>query len=80
MSIGKLELNNSLVELEDFALNHGFKPLNFTNKDLDIITELPFHHQDPFDRLIIAQSMSHTMKVISDDAKFKAYPINLVEG
>jgi PIN domain nuclease of toxin-antitoxin system len=39
---------------------------------------LPFHHRDPFDRLIIAQAMVEQMPVISGDAAFAAYPITCI--
>jgi PIN domain nuclease of toxin-antitoxin system len=34
---------------------------------------LPFHHRDPFDRLIIAQSLTESIPVVSDDVMFDPY-------
>jgi PIN domain nuclease of toxin-antitoxin system len=36
---------------------------------------LPFHHTDPFDRLILAQAKSMSFTVVSDDAAFPAYGV-----
>jgi PIN domain nuclease of toxin-antitoxin system len=40
---------------------------------------LPFHHKDPFDRLLIAQSIEEDATLISADSKFSAYPIKLLQ-
>jgi len=39
---------------------------------------LPRHHKDPFDRLLIAQSMVEGIPIISADAAFDAYPIRRI--
>jgi PIN domain nuclease of toxin-antitoxin system len=38
------------------------------------LTTMPFHHRDPFDRLLIAQSMVEQMPIVSGDTAFDAYP------
>lgn len=40
------------------------------------LTNLPFHHRDPFDRLIIAQSLGEGLPIISVDTEFDAYDVN----
>lgn len=45
---------------------------------LGIVATLPFHHKDPFDRVIIAQAIHHQMPLISVDALFDDYPIQKV--
>jgi len=42
------------------------------------LVDLPFHHKDPFDRLIIAQAKVEGIDVISADAVLDAYPIRRV--
>jgi PIN domain nuclease of toxin-antitoxin system len=42
------------------------------------LTDLPFHHRDPFDRLIIAQSLAEQLPVVSVDVQFDAYGIKRV--
>jgi PIN domain nuclease of toxin-antitoxin system len=49
--------------------------LPITIQHLSIISQLPQHHKDPFDRLIIAQAIAENIPVISIDKKFDLYPI-----
>jgi PIN domain nuclease of toxin-antitoxin system len=42
------------------------------------IVNLPFYHRDPFDRLIIGQSIVENIPVITADSAFKAYPIQIL--
>lgn len=42
------------------------------------LTSLPFHHRDPFDRLIIAQAMVEQIPVIGGDEAFAAYPVTRI--
>lgn len=42
------------------------------------LENLPLHHKDPFDRLLIAQSIVENMVLVSSDSKFSAYPVNLL--
>ncbi len=41
------------------------------------IEELPLHHQDPFDRILIAQAICENLTIITRDKKFAAYPVSL---
>jgi PIN domain nuclease of toxin-antitoxin system len=41
-----------------------------------ILTDLPFHHKDPFDRLIIAQAIFERIPIISADAALDDYPVD----
>jgi len=40
-----------------------------------VLTTLPFHHRDPFDRMIIAQAIAEGIAIVSSDAAFDAYPV-----
>lgn len=42
------------------------------------VTILPFHHRDPFDRLIIAQALVEKLPVVSVDSQFDAYGVERV--
>jgi PIN domain nuclease of toxin-antitoxin system len=42
------------------------------------IRELPYHHKDPFDRMLVAQSKVENMAIISADVKFKKYDVKIV--
>jgi PIN domain nuclease of toxin-antitoxin system len=42
---------------------------------LSVVSELPLHHRDPFDRLLIAQALVERLTIISADPLFDTYPI-----
>ncbi len=74
----KLELGISLEELFAFADRNQIEiiPINYIH--LLQLSKLPAHHNDPFDRLIIAQAISEDLKVISRDTIFKNYMVKQV--
>jgi PIN domain nuclease of toxin-antitoxin system len=49
--------------------------LPITVAPLIIVSTLPLHHRDPFDRLLIAQAMVEQMPIVSADPAFDAYPV-----
>jgi len=40
------------------------------------VAEMPFHHKDPFDRLLIAQSLEEEVPIVSSDSIFDAYGVH----
>ena len=54
-SLGKLELSFDPI---DAAERSGFEMLDFSDKDALLLKDLPFHHRDPFDRMLITQAIS----------------------
>lgn len=73
VSIGKLKLKGSLTDLKNYLVDKGFILLEFDYDDLETLLTLPFHHQDPFDRLIIAQSKTKDLEIITNDSQIKKY-------
>lgn len=73
MSIGKLKLRGSIKDLKQYLSEKGFKVLDFDFEDLETLLSLPFHHQDPFDRLIIAQGMTKSFEIITNDQQINKY-------
>ena len=53
--------------------SQGFQWLNITPYHTQVILELPIHHKDPFDRLLIAQAKFETLRVVTYDSIFKDY-------
>jgi PIN domain nuclease of toxin-antitoxin system len=54
---------------------NGFELLKIEIEHIAILATLPFHHRDPFDRIMIAQAMVERMPIVSTDAAFDAYSI-----
>jgi PIN domain nuclease of toxin-antitoxin system len=76
-AIRKLELPGRFRELVDET---GFRALPFDAAHAHWLSELPLHHRDPFDRMIIAQAIEEGMAIISSDAKFVDYPVTLIRN
>lgn len=53
----------------------GFKPLNLDFNVPSRIAALPYHHKDPFDRLIIAQALDGEHQLVSRDRNIQKYDI-----
>jgi PIN domain nuclease of toxin-antitoxin system len=76
ISIGKLTLHHPYEDFLDVCLNqYGFTILPIEPKHTAALIALPFHHKDPFDRLLIAQAMTEGIPIIGEDPVFDAYPI-----
>ena len=56
-------------------VNNGIDLLDITVPHASPITNLPHHHRDPFDRLLIGQAIVEQMRLVSADSAFDAYPI-----
>ena len=50
-----------------------------TISDLNILSKLPLHHRDPFDRMIIAQAIANNFSLMSHDGNFKKYDVELIQ-
>jgi len=70
----KVPFENLGIELE----KNNFQLLPITLADTVILSTLPFNHRDPFDRLLISQSISNNFTLISKDKEFSSYEIKLL--
>ncbi|WP_017314895.1 type II toxin-antitoxin system VapC family toxin [Mastigocladopsis repens] len=59
---------------QQLSLN-DFNLLDIKIDHLAVVATLPFHHRDPFDRLLIAQSIVDKIPILSIDSAFDAYPV-----
>ena len=76
ISIGKYSLNEPLdIFLEREIAVNQFRILNIEPRHVAPLTGLPFHHRDPFDRLIISQAIVEEIPVVTVDAAFDQYPV-----
>ncbi len=79
ISLGKLKLATSFKKFitGNIAAN-DFRILPIDFNHINRIDSLPFHHRDPFDRLLIAQAMTEKIPIISADITLGAYNIERV--
>lgn len=78
ISLGKLVLNTPFQELASQLQQNHFSILPITFEDTLIVSTLPFHHRDPFDRIIIAQAITNKLQLITKDEHFNKYEIEIV--
>lgn len=76
--LGKLELDEPLKALiEEQENRNHLQILPVHLEHVLALTELPDHHRDPFDRLLIAQAIKEKMLLLSKDKVFSNYPVKL---
>ncbi len=75
-SLGKLTLAQPFEAFipQQLSLNR-IELLHITISHTAAVSVLPFHHRDPFDRLLIAQAQIESMPVVGNDVAFDAYSI-----
>ena len=74
-SLGKFVVAFDPVEI---AEKSGFELLSFGASDALPLATLPVHHRDPFDRMLIAQSLVRNLPMMTNDSKFSAYDVKLI--
>lgn len=60
-------------QFESILMDSRFNLLPIQTSHIFAVRNLPLHHRDPFDRLIVAQAMTEQMTLITVDARFKDY-------
>ena len=75
-SLGKLEL---VFDPLDAAEKSGFEMLDFSARDALVLTDLPFHHRDPFDRMLITQAISRKLIIATQDSIIDRYDCQILK-
>jgi PIN domain nuclease of toxin-antitoxin system len=79
VSLRKYALNEPYDDFIQHAIfDNGFLILAIEPRHAAALVNLPHHHKDPFDRLLIAQSMVEGIPIVSVDKKFDSYPISRI--
>jgi PIN domain nuclease of toxin-antitoxin system len=74
-AVGKLDLRDTL---ELIVARDRFLPLPVTIRHGDLLRDLPRHHSDPFDRLLIAQALDEGLTILTSDRAFEPYRVPVV--
>ncbi len=77
ISLGKLIVQFKMPEWESMLNEKGFSIISLNFQHFQHLINLPFHHSDPFDRLLIAQAAEEDFTIITHDAIFKHYDVLL---
>ena len=76
-SLNKLEIEGGLQGVLDRLPILGFKLLDVQVAHVLMLPNLPLHHRDPFDRMLIAQAKPEGMHVLTVDPHFGVYEVSL---
>ena len=80
IQLGKLKLSLPLKNLlKNQQETNDLTILPVTLTHVLALDALPFHHKDPFDRLLIAQSIAEGLTIVTADSQFSAYSVNLLQ-
>lgn len=69
---GKLKFPDTVLEVVE---RYAFLPLPVTVRHGDLLRDLPMHHPDPFDRLLIAQALEEGLTILTSDRVFELYRV-----
>lgn len=76
-AIGRLRPTRTV---EAAAADSGFLELPVTFQHAERITELPPHHRDPFDRMLVAQAAVEELALVTRDRVFARYGVPLIQA
>lgn len=76
-AIGKLSVP---AHFADHVLGSGLRVLGLDADHGLAVADLPLHHRDPFDRLLIAQARAERLTIVSADRRFAAYDVPLIDA
>ena len=74
---GKLELKSDFNNIAEFLDQNEIQILPITFEHIQQLLKLEYHHRDPFDRIIIAQSMMEGLSIATKDEYFDYYKVTL---
>jgi PIN domain nuclease of toxin-antitoxin system len=78
-ALGKLKLPAPYADIFPRQLEtNGFGLLPIAPAHCAVLLTLPFHHRDPFDRLLLAQAKAEGMTLVTDDGQFAPYGVQLL--
>jgi PIN domain nuclease of toxin-antitoxin system len=78
-SLGKLRLARPVERfVSEQVTANGFTLLNIELRHTAKVEKLPFHHRDPFDRLLIAQAMTEKLTIVTADSAFSDYGVKVL--
>jgi PIN domain nuclease of toxin-antitoxin system len=79
VSLGKLAVPYSLEsDLPGILEKSGFAALNLSFHHMSSVARLPFHHRDPFDRVLVAQAQIEELILLSRDPVLDAYGVTRI--
>lgn len=78
--LGRLQLKDPLHESIPAVLDRGVHALTVSVDHALAIQQLPLHHSDPFDRMLIAQAQTEDLTLVTADAVFTLYDVRVLDA
>jgi PIN domain nuclease of toxin-antitoxin system len=79
LSLENLRLTQSLDRfILDQLTRNGFVLFGVEFRHVVRVADLPFHHRDPFDRVLVAQALQDELAIVSADRVFRKYGVTVV--
>jgi PIN domain nuclease of toxin-antitoxin system len=76
---GRLDLPGKPVEvLQNVVSAAALSQLSVSIRDAVAVAELPFHHKDPFDRLLVAQARTNGLRLMTADPILEQYDVDVI--
>jgi PIN domain nuclease of toxin-antitoxin system len=73
-ALGKLQFRRKLTEYYSLLKDEvGLIPIGIEAEHIEKAVNLPYHHKDPFDRLIIGQALTENLTILTSDSHFDSY-------
>ena len=76
--LGKMKLDASLQTIVREQENNGIQIMNIDQDHALFIENLPLHHKDPFDRMLISQAMVEDLTIVTVDKRFTDYNVKVL--
>ena len=76
-AVGKLTVPD---DLRAAVIDAGVRVLALSPEDGLAVAQLPMHHRDPFDRLLVAQAMRGGLGLVTADPRLQAYDVSVVDA
>ena len=81
VSLGKLQMPSPFNEfVQSQLIENKVTLLDIKTRHTEIVATMPFHHRDPFDRMLICQAMEHGLMIATVDDIFQSYAISLLKS
>ena len=78
VNLGKVDASALLSDLQRVLFARGFRKLAISVDHALRAGQLPLHHKDPFDRMLVAQAQAHNFAIVSADTMFDRYGVSRV--
>jgi PIN domain nuclease of toxin-antitoxin system len=75
-AVGKLEIPRNFKRVLD---SQPFEMLDITVEHAHAVRDLPIHHRDPFDRMLVAQAKVEGFTLVTHDVRLKKYKVSMME-